>query len=166
MNKQLNYKREKNRERFAHMQMKEIWEEQVETRKCHSYLNLKTKKKEREWGQWIMKNELALNDERWESQRGNETRNEVKDYTAGNCSKLRSVKSQSQKTFLPNFLTLFFLCFFVCVSIWCVGGKFHSLFPLSFHAFSLWVCVRVCTLTFWTKRFFCLISGPLWLRSL
>ena len=32
--------------------------------------------------------------------------------------------------------------FFVCVSIWCVGGKFHSLFPLSFHAFSLYVCVR------------------------
>ena len=56
----------------------------------------------------MMKNELALNDERWESQRGNETRNEVKDYTAGNSSKLRSVKSQSQKTFLPNFLTFFF----------------------------------------------------------
>lgn len=113
-----------------------------------------------------MNNELALNDERWKSQRGNETRNEVKDYTAGSSSnRLRSVKSESQKTFLPYFLTLFFL-FFVRLSIWCLGGKFHSLFPLSFYAFSLYVCVRICTLTFWTKSFFCLISGPLWLRSL
>lgn len=89
-----------------------------------------------------MNNELALNDERWKSQRGNETRNEVKDYTAGSSSnRLRSVKSESQKTFLPYFLTLFFL-FFVRLSIWCLGGKFHSLFLSSLFLCFFPLCLR------------------------
>lgn len=53
MNKQLNYKREKNRERFAHMQMKEIWEEQVMP-ELFEFENKKERERVR-----------AMNDEEW-----------------------------------------------------------------------------------------------------
>jgi hypothetical protein len=77
-------------------------------------------------------------------QRGNETRNEVKDYTTAG-----SGKSESQKTFLS-----FFCNFLICLCVICVlcPGKF-ILFFISFSLLFPIVCVRDCTLTFRTKVF-------------
>lgn len=121
----------------------------------NSSLNLKKEgKKKKKGNEWRM----SWHIEWWvtRGQRGIGTRNEVKDYT--DRESLTGVR-------LSEDLSVFFVFSFFCNSFICLQSWYGKNFSFSFSSLSPCffplVCVRDCSLTFWTKVFFCLISGPL-----